>query len=295
VPDLRDLTQPGKHRVQFSVDGLDRLFLFYTPAQFTPGMPRPLVMFLHGAGGTAEQAFRTYNWPAKADSENFFVVFPQGLGVRRENQNLFRIWRDERTGSNGGIDDMHFLQTILDDIQSAVPIDPRRVYISGFSNGAAMTFAFGARFSERIAAMAPVSSQSFVHIDRLTRPLPVYYLAGTEDPLIPFRGGRAELPPEIPIHRDYHFPAIYASAEKWAKLNGCTLPPRVIEDANGVRVERYEPSPAGAEVLFTTIQGNGHHWPGTIEPLPRALSGPTLDPFDATQRIWDFFAGHSLS
>ena len=93
-------------------------------------------------------------------------------------------------------------------------------------------------------------------------------------------------------HRDW--PPVQDSVDYWAKLDGCAPEPQVISDQDGVRVLRYGPGQAGAEVLFTTIEGNGHHWPGTVEPLPHIICGPTLDPFHATDRIWDFFLRHPL-
>ncbi|MEI9998132.1 MAG: hypothetical protein WDO13_02640 [Verrucomicrobiota bacterium] len=80
MSDFSDLLKPGKHRVMLTVGGHHRLFVFVTPKDFQPGRALPLVFFFHGAGATAEQAYRTYGWAAKADAEHFFVAFPQGLG-----------------------------------------------------------------------------------------------------------------------------------------------------------------------------------------------------------------------
>ncbi len=61
-----------------------------------------------------------------------------------------------------------------------------------------------------------------------------------------------------------------------------------------MRVLHYGPGRDNSEILFTTVEGNGHHWPGTTEPLPGAISGPALDPFHATDQIGDFFKTHPL-
>jgi len=295
VTDLNELLQPGKHRVLIRIDDRERRFVFYTPKGFKPGEALPLVFFFHGAGGTAEQAFRTYGWPEKADAENFFVAFPEGLPVRPDGVASFllnpHIWRDERAGlPASGVNDVHFFEELLNRLEAALPVDPKRVYVTGFSNGAGMTFTLGSRFSDRIAAIAPVSSQSFVHTDTLARPLPVYYLTGTADPLIPYRGGTVTLP----WGKARTLPPVQESADTWAKLDGCPPEPQTVSDENGVRVQHYGPGKDGAEVFFTTVEGNGHHWPGTVEPLPHIICGPTLDPFHATDRIWDFFVRHPL-
>ena len=295
VTDLKQLLEPGRHRVSIRIDDRDRTFLFVTPKGFKPGKPLPIVFFFHGAGGTAEQAARTYGWVEKADAENFFAAFPQGLPVRPDAPASFilnpHVWRDQRAGLPvSGVNDVHFFEELLDKLQTALPIDPRRVYVTGFSNGAGLTFTLGAHFPDRIAAIAPISSQSFARVETLARPLPVYYLTGTADPLIPYNGGTVKLP----WGNTHTVPPVQESVDTWAKLDGCPPQPRIVSDENGVRIERYGPGRDESEILFTTIEGNGHHWPGTVEPLPHIICGPTLDPFHATDRIWDFFVKHPL-
>jgi polyhydroxybutyrate depolymerase len=294
--DFSHLLQPGRHTVSIHVDKYDRTFFFVTPKGFTPGDSLPLLFCFHGAGGHGEQAAETYGWIDKAEAENFFAAFPQGLPRQPNEQGRFLgnpwIWRDGRSGAPlSDVDDFHFFQVLLDQLEAALPIDKTRIYVTGFSNGAAMTFALGARFSDRIAAIAPLSSQSFGMPDRIARPLPVYYLTGTADPLIPYKGGTTT----TPWGGRRTLPPVQESVDLWAKLDGCPAQPQIVSDKDGVRVLRYGPGQAASEIIFTTIEGNGHHWPGSIEPLPAAFVGPSLDPFKATDRIWEFFQKHPLT
>jgi polyhydroxybutyrate depolymerase len=293
--DFNVLRTPGRHVMSIPFGGHNRRFIVVTPSHPKAGENLPLVFFFHGAGGSALQATRTYGWAEKAESEHFFAVFPEGLPVRPDGVGSFllnpHIWRDEREGmQKRGVDDVRFFEDLLNKIEDVLPVDPKRVYVTGFSNGAGMTFTLGSHFSDRIAAIAPVSSQSFVHIDTLARPLPVYYLAGTADPLVPYHGGESKLP----WGQVRNMPPVQESVDTWAKLDGCPAEPQVMGEEGGVRVLRYGPGKGNAEVVFTTVEGNGHHWPGTIEPLPKAISGPAVDPFNATDRIWEFFVRHPI-
>ncbi len=293
--DLNVIRTPGSHVVSINVDGHDRRFVFVTPSHPKAGQNVPIVFFFHGAGGTALQAAKTYGWTEKAEKEHFFAVFPEGLPARPDETGSFllnpHIWRDGRLGMRtSDIDDVHFFEVLLKQIDALLPIDEHRIYLTGFSNGAAMTFTLGAHFSDRVAAIAPVSSQSFAKVDQLARPLPVYYLTGTADPLIPYHGGSVTLP----WGNTRSMPPVQDSVDAWARLDGCPAQGQVESDSNGVQVVRYGPGNGGAEILFTTVAGNGHHWPGTIEPLPASISGPALDPFHATDAIWDFFWKHPL-
>jgi polyhydroxybutyrate depolymerase len=294
VTDFNKFLVPGEYVGGARYDDRNREFIIVTPPGMKNDEPLPIVFFFHGAGGSAKQAARTYGWVDKARAKKFIVVFPEGLGVRADQPGSFvlnmRVWRDERSDIPGLVDDVHFFEQLLTEFESCLPVDPRRVFVTGFSNGAGMAFTLGAHFSDRIAAIAPVSSQSFVQIDKLARPLPVYYLVGTADPLIPYAGGTVTLP----WGAIRTWPPVQASVDTWAKLDGCPPRPETVSDEAGVRVLRYGPGEAHSEVLFTVVEGNGHHWPGTIEPLPRAICGPTLDPFSATDRIWKFFERHPL-
>jgi polyhydroxybutyrate depolymerase len=294
VTDFNKFLLPGEYRGTMRIDDHARQFIVYTPTGATTDEPRPVVFFFHGAGGTDEQAAATYGWLEKAKAERFFLVFPQGLPARPDGHASFllnpNVWRDGMPGMPGVVDDVTFFSTLLDKLETVLPIDRRRVYVTGFSNGAGMTFTLGSRFSDRIAAIAPVSSRSYVTVDQLARPLPVYYLVGTADPLLRIDGGTTTMP----WGTTRTLPPVEDSVVQWALLDGCPATPQTVSDKNGVRVQRYGPGRDGAAVLFTTIEGNGHHWPGSVEPLPPAISGPTLDPFSATDRIWDFFKRHVL-
>jgi len=293
VTDLNKLIEPGKYRVTLRIDDHNRNLVYVTPKGFKPGEKLPLVFFFHGAGGSAQQASRTYGWTEKADAERFFVAFPEGLPLRPDSKGPFHVWRDERGEFASPIDDIHFFEVLLGKLEAVLPVDPHRIYVTGFSNGAGMTFTLGSHFSDRIAAIAPVSSQSFVRIDSLARPLPVFYLTGTADPFIPYHGGKMTVP-GLPFGHDRDYPPVQETVDQWVHLDGCPSKPRLVDDKDNVRTVLYGPGHRNAEILFTTIDGNGHHWPGSLEPLPRAMSGPTLDPFNATDRIWDFFKKHPL-
>jgi polyhydroxybutyrate depolymerase len=294
VTDFNTFLTPGRHDGTMRLEDQDRHFIIVTPDGASSDHLAPVVFFFHGAGGTAEQAARTYGWVEKAKAGHFFVVFPEGLGVRPDKPAGFilnpRIWRDERGTIPTIVPDVEFFSTLLDKLEEVLPIDKRRVYVTGFSNGAGMTFTLGGHFSNRIAAIAPVASQSFVAVDHLARPLPIYYIVGTADPLIPFNGGTNTLP----WGKTRTFPPVQQSADQWARLDGCPPTPETVSDKDGVRVLRYGPGLEGSEMIYTIVDGNGHHWPGSLEPLPRPISGPTLDPFSATDRIWDFFKRHPL-
>ena len=147
---LLDQARPLRH------DGKPRRYLIHQPAGQGEDAPLPVVMALHGAGGTAAWTLGETGWAAKADREDFLVVLPEGLRPDLTKPPHFRdnppVWNDGSPrlvpGEPEG-DDVGFLDAVLDSVLSGFPADPRRVYLTGFSKGAGMTFRLGAERSRR--------------------------------------------------------------------------------------------------------------------------------------------------
>ena len=154
---MNDRTGSHRHRLPFG--GLDRSYILHRPA--VKG-PTPLVMMLHGAGGSALFAVVETGWSDLADEQGFTVVYPEGIAVRPEKKTKFltnpQEWNDG--SGRGRHDDVGFLLAVLDQLGPIT--DLARVYLTGFSNGAGMAFRLAAEYADRFAALAPVSGHCWV-------------------------------------------------------------------------------------------------------------------------------------
>src|SRR5262249_28509332 len=136
-----------------------------------------------------------------------------------------QVWND---GSPRGLldqpgaDDVGFLNAVLDDVSRRFPVDPRRVYATGFSNGAGMVFRLAAASSERFAAIAPVAGLCPFAPPRLAAPMPTLYIIGTHDPLLPLEGGEVASPWGGTVDRK---PPVRETLRRWAKALGCPEQP----------------------------------------------------------------------
>jgi len=262
------MSAASDRRVFIPHGGFVRHYLLHVP----PGRsPAPLVMMLHGAGGSAEFAAEETGWSRLADAAGFAVVYPEGLPVRPHKAPKFltnpQEWNDG--SGRGRHDDVDFLLAVLDDL--ADRIDSARVYVAGFSNGAGMTFRFAAEHAERVAAIAPVAGHCWVADPKPSRPVPTFYLIGEADPLVPLHGGTARTPWGKVEGR----PAVSATLQRWGTAIG---------------------QPPGSDLFpVRVIPGHGHHWPGGKGLLGERLGGPAATGVDATAVIWEFVRMHRLA
>jgi polyhydroxybutyrate depolymerase len=257
-----------------------------------------LVIMLHGAGGNGKHAAESYGWVSKADEARFLLIAPDASTALPNKEANFlrnpRAWNDSsgRGGPNiTSSDDIGFLRTLIDEASRQYGIDRKRVYVTGFSSGSSMTQRVGVDMTSEIAAIAPVAGYLSARAPTLARGMPVIYILGDADPLAPYKGGAVQYPWGNRV--DFMEPAGLIPA-RWAGFNACpeSAASRPYE---GVRLERWRNCRDGVEVAFYTIEGMGHHWPGSERgPLMERNSGPSKNPFRAVDLIWDFFRRWSL-
>src|SRR5262249_53059592 len=151
-----------------------------------------------GAGGTAAWTLDETGWGRAADRGNFLVVIPEGTPPDPTSVPTFlsnpQPWDDVSTRWDRGTADVAFINTLLADLAGPFAIDPRRLYATGFSNGAGFAFRLGVEMCHRLAAIAPVAGHCWLAAPRPDRPLPTLYMIGASDPLVPAAGGEVKSP-----------------------------------------------------------------------------------------------------
>ena len=289
------ISKPGVYALALQVGDRARHYIVHVPPTYDGRRRTPIVVMLHGGGGTARAAMVETGWSMKADKSGFLAVFPEGTAPDSSKPSRFagnpQTWNDGSgrfySGQNK-IDDVGFMNALLDDLIARFTVDTRRIYVTGFSNGASMAFRLGVEMGQRIAAVAPVSGYLWLKKPKLEHPVPLLYMIGTEDPLVPLEGGKVK-PPWAPA--EIRLPA-RDSVTKWAEMLGCPPEPKVDREKEGIKILTYGPGKSGAEVVFYIIEGMGHTWPGGKRLLPERVVGKTTDKIKANDVIWDFFRKH---
>jgi len=278
-------------------NGLKRTSIIYKPAKLISGKTYPLLIALHGGHGTGKSMMKLTEekFNKLADKENFIVLYPNGIGKNWNDgrQNMPKSYK----AHNQNIDDVGFISVLIDAVVKKYCADPKRVYITGMSNGSMMTERLAIELSYKIAAAAPVCGN--IPIDLKTEPkfpVAILIINGTKDPLVPYNGGyvhffRKKLGQITSTNQTIDF---------WLKHNENTntavvseLPNTYMADNCLVRKTTYgKPSEKG-EVILITIEGGGHTWPGGWQYLNKFFIGKTCRDIDACEIIWEFCKAHS--
>lgn len=260
-----------------------REYLLYVPESYSRSTAAPLVVSLHGYSSWPNSQMVTDEWTLLADREGFIVVYPSGTGTPKR-------WRipENNIGLDRSDEDVIFISDLIDRLQRRYSIDPQRIYVNGLSNGASMSVAAGCELADRVAAIGGVAGAYYIPLESChpNRPVPMIAFHGTDDPVVPYHGGPSGA-------FDLAFPDVPEWMEARAALNGCGASPVTIFEAETVIGIEYPDCEENASVIFYTIEGGGHTWPGGY-PIPEAIAGYTSDAISATDLMWDFFKQHPL-
>lgn len=291
----------GHKKLAIRVNGVDRDCLLYVPSRYDKTNALPLVVMLHGMGGTARNTLEGTGWSTKGEQEGFIVAYPEGTrpdvkyppSLRKNPQS----WNDGSGrfhATERKIDDVAFIAALLDRVQADYAIDAKRIYVAGFSNGASMAFRVGAELSDRIAAIAPNAGACWAEKLNLRRGVSLCYITGTADTFNPLEGGFPKLALGGKEQGGRKKPPVQVTIDKWAKALECLEKPKKDETNDGVRRRRYGPGRDGAEVEFITVDGLGHNWAGGKKQAPEFLVGGNSDRLSATDAIWEFLVAHPI-
>ncbi|MFZ0658202.1 MAG: PHB depolymerase family esterase [Candidatus Binataceae bacterium] len=280
----------------FQFGGLERAYALHVPARYDGKTPAALVVVLHGAGGSGARTLTREGWVAASDRDGFIVTGPNAEPIRPSQPESFRTnptaWNDlgqtaTPDAPHHQVDDVGFIDALITRLSSQYRIDPKRIYVTGFSSGASMTLTLGVKLAGRLAAIAPVSGQFRLSAATLAAPISMLYVIGTADPLNPLAGGAATTPWGTSSK-----PPIAQSIDAWRTMLKCPGSAGTLRDSGGVKGISYGPCAGGTVLEFYTVDGLGHVWPGSPQVLPVQWVGEASNKLDGTDLICKFFAAH---
>lgn len=169
----------------------DRSYNIYVPENIS-GKKMPLLLALHGGFGNARSFERVININYVADRYGFIVVYPNGTEGTSKFMRNKRMWNSGNccgVASKTNVDDVGFLARIIGDVVSKYNVDADRVYITGHSNGAMMSYRFACERPDLVAAAVIIAGQ--LTANKCDRPgnVKILHIHGTSDRIVPLQGG----------------------------------------------------------------------------------------------------------
>jgi len=258
----------------FTFGGVTRQYLLYVPAVYDGSTPVPFILVLHGLGDNMNN-FAGVNFNSIADTANFIFAIPQAL----VDQTLTGETAWNSGAGVGGItlnpnvDDVGFLNAVMDSTILYYNIDTTRLYATGFSMGGFMTNRLGCELNNRIAAIASVSGTIGNGITCTpSRVVPSCHFHGTLDQVVAYSN-------------DFYGLDAEALVAYWQGHDGCASTPSSIDTLPHVAADTlhvihyvYPGGLYGSDVEFYKVINGQHQW-----------LGPTGEDINYADAIWKFF------
>lgn len=289
--------EPGNHDFYLRTGNLQRHYIVHVP--LAAAAKPAVILNFHGGGGHARAQQDYVRMDALADREGFVVVYPDGTGPVRERLLTWNAGTCCGAAAAAQVDDVAFVRALLDDLAGRLEYNRDRVYATGLSNGAMMSYRLAAELPDRIAAIAPVAGSMALAAFAPARGVPVMHIHSVDDGRALYEGGLGA-PFPLTGTRVLH-PPVEERLGEWARVNGCTGAPEP-------KARREWRTPAGVEHTATLLAypgcrqetvlwkltGAGHVWPGGVLDYLPGLLGPGTRVIDANEEMWRFFSRHRL-
>jgi polyhydroxybutyrate depolymerase len=283
-PNLTMIRVPGDYRFSFTRDDLMREYLVHVPASYR-GRPMPMVIALHGGGGDADfQADDSkYKLISKSEQAGFIVVFPNGYSSFPTG--ILATWNAGTCcgrAAESKVDDVGFIREVIHRLERQLSIDSSRIFATGMSNGAMMTWRLACEVPE-IRAIAPVEgTDNTIGQCAPSHPVAVIEFHAADDPNVPFNGGFGV----GPSHTDYK--SVAETQGKWVQIDHASVGAvRRVLSVPGAHCDLHPAGRGGAPVELCVTDTGGHSWPGGGTQQGRKQPSMAIS---ANDLMWSFFS-----
>jgi len=309
TPELAPM--PLSYTFHLTFDGLHRDYRLHVPPQASTGKPLPLVLNLAGATQNGFLEELQTGMDSNADQNGYLVAYPDGTRISKV-LTPDPVAKNAQYGWNAGqccglpvtrrINDVGFLEKVIANIAARTPVNLRRVYMTGISNGGMMAYAMASEASDHVAAISSISGQVELPTIHPSRPVPTLEFHSVDDPIAKWVG----VPNKDPRLRL----SVMEGIDQWVKADGCN--PRAVTGSTIVGAAgsisagetatpvTYQDCKAGTEVALWRFTGSGHVWPGSLlntGPMNTWILGGVgrgIVLVDANEAMWQFFQRYEI-
>lgn len=220
-----------------------------TPSDWDGTTALPALVWFHGHNSSAASVFRSGGLRTDFVNNGYVLIAPNG--EKRQNSKT-QSWPGRITST--GRDDVAFTLSVLEDAKRQVPVDPDRIYVSGFSAGGSMAWMMGCYAAETFAGVVSVSGA-------LRRPIPETVCPAGSFNLLQIHGfADGQVPYEGRGIRDWHQGDIFEALGLLRETNQCRSNPDEITIGEQFRCREWSGSCENGGIKFCEHDG-GHGLP----------------------------------
>lgn len=266
------------------IGGDYRTYLLHLPTGYDGSVELPLLIAMHGGFGSGPQLETQSKLSEKADESGFIVVYPEGVPSPLN----IRTWNAGGCcgyAMNNNIDDVGFISALIDSLTFGFAVDTDRIYATGMSNGAFMSYRLACEIPEKIAAIAPVAGTMNVDLCEPSRAVPIIQFHSFLDSSVPYLGGIGD-----GVSNHYN-PPIDSVQNAWAVMNNCNILNDTLYSGADYTHIRWSDCDCLYEQQFYITTDGGHSWPGGMQ---TGIGDPPSESISANDLMWDFFQLYSL-
>lgn len=260
-------------------DGETREYTVYIPASYDGTSSVPLLFNFHGGSGDIASQIAVSDMRSIADTAGFILVYPQALPDPNDDGSTLWTHKEPTT-----VDDIFFVEAMIDALSADYAINEERVYGCGYSNGGEFSFELACRLSHRIAAIGVVARSMYIETLNNcvpTHPIGILTIHGTNDD---YEG--------ISFAGITYYIALDEVNDYWSDFNNTAANPTIVElpntstsDGSSVEHHSWENGDACVSVEHLKVIGGGHDWPGTFGNMD----------IDASLEIWNYVSKYDIN
>lgn len=276
----------GKGYAQYdsiSVGGISRTYQLHLPPNYDGSEDLPIIIAMHGGFGNGPQLEIQSQLSVKADEENFIVVYPEGvqgfLNIRTWNAGACCGY-----AADNDVDDVGFIDALLDSLMASYSIDSLRVYATGMSNGGFMSYRLACELSNRIAAIAPVAASMTMSECSPFYEVPIIHFHSYLDSNVPYDGGVGS------GFSSHYNPPVDSVLNVWASINNCQITNDTLVDNGEYTHVVWDNCDCTYSIEYYITLDGGHSWPGGQSVLGDLPS----EYINANDLMWEFFQQYTL-
>ncbi len=274
--------------------GLARNYHLYVPNNHVNA---PVVFLFHGNGGHYDDMLGLSNvkapykvWLDIAFEEDIIIAVPNGTISELDT----RGWNDCRNDAprTPTVDDVQFVEDLLDLIKERYNSNDARVYAVGTSNGGYFANRLAHEIPHRITAFASIVASNAANSECTITSAKVsaLFMNGTDDPYLLYAGGSTGNGEAV---------ATESAVAYWVERNETDLTPIITDipdlntnDSSTITKYLYQNGGNGTEVVLFKVNDGGHTEPSIAErysPLWLAIVGSQNGDIEMAHEVWDFF------